>query len=138
MSANILDTRVSHCENNDKLFVNQLDNFAHQIKEVANKIHETEKIMVKVCVLQESNSKDIDKLTHHLKNTDLAVGMLQDQQARSESQQEAKMNLFKTWQLWLTLIMCVLGIFGAAMSIYDRASQQSAIQQIAKQQQDKA
>lgn len=120
MITDVLETRINHCESNVKVFASQLDDVAQQVKNVANKINETEKVLVKVTVMQEYNGEAIKKLEHHLKNTDAAVEMIEQRQSKIETQQVAKSDLFKSWQVWLAL---GIGVFGAFMSIYDRIAE---------------
>jgi peptidoglycan hydrolase CwlO-like protein len=116
----ILETRITHCESNVKIFANQLDDVANKIESVANRLIETEKSIVKTVVMQEFTNENIKKIEHHIKNTDAAVDMVQQQQAKIENKQAGKNDLFKSWHMWLAL---GIGVFGALMSIYDRIAQ---------------
>lgn len=123
MAIDMYDARLNNCENNVKLFGKQLNDVADQLKEIAKKVQEIDKIIFEITLLNKLNKEEIDKMNHRLKNTDAAVSMLQEQHTIIETQHQAKINLFKTWQVWLTIAMGFVGIFGALMSVYDRFTQ---------------
>lgn len=123
MAIEMHDSRLNNCETNVKLFGKQLNDVTDQLKEIAKKVQEIDKIISEITFLNKYNKEEIDKLHHRLKNTDAAVSMIHEQQTRIEIQNQAKMNIFKTWQVWLTIAMGFVGIFGALMSVYDRFTQ---------------
>ena len=117
MNIDVLETRINNCENNLKISAHQLNDVAEQLKSVADKIHENEKILTKIAVLQDRTTEDVKNLEHNLKNTDIAQEMLDSRYTKLEVQQQTRRDFFKNWHVMVAL---GIGIFGAFMSIYDR------------------
>lgn len=116
MLNDISHTRLNDCENTIKMITNQLDNVVSQLREIANKLHENEKTIVRISTLQEGTTDKLENLEHKLKYIDIAVNNNQEEIAKIKTIQDTRKNLYKDWRMWLASAFGLLGIF---ISVYD-------------------
>jgi hypothetical protein len=120
MSNDVLETRLFHCEEGIKGVTDQL-------KEVTHQIQENEKTLYRVTVLQEMTEKQVSALEHKMKNNDVAMKMIDDEQQKiktkfieATAEKQAKKKFFKDSNNILVFLLTCITIIGV---IYDRMAE---------------
>jgi len=120
MSADVLETRLHHCEENVKGITDQCKDIAHQIQE-------NERTLYRVTVLQEMTEKKVTTLEHKMKNNDAVLKMMDSEHEKirtkirdAEIEKTTKKKFYKNSSAIILFVFTVVNLLAVA---YDRLSE---------------